>query len=315
MKIESTKHYTEEECKDINEHSERIGLSIRIESKNTCNNPGMGGVAKLFLNSLWGKFGTREIMGEYSYVRTQKELWDITSDSKKKLINFHHINDNLVEVLYERNCEDTDCPDYVSPITAVFTTSNARVRLIKFMNALHPSQLLYCDTDSCYFAFNPNNPNHIHPKNTELPRGVELGNGLGCWEEELKDGIEFAGCGAKTYGCKTLDPNSQILKAKGITIDYKNRETMTFETMAKIAKSINNIPIENHQQLLNKKQLGNLNIPFIQTEDRFRFDYNKKTKDITTNNEVNKILQNTVGLKRFVKHNTSYPYGYAGEYY
>ena len=43
----------------------------------------MRGVAKLFLNSLWGKFGTREVMSEHSYARTKKELWDITSDPKK----------------------------------------------------------------------------------------------------------------------------------------------------------------------------------------------------------------------------------------
>ena len=55
MKIENTKHCTEEECKDINEYSDRIGLSIRIESKNTCNNPGMRGVAKICLNSLCGE--------------------------------------------------------------------------------------------------------------------------------------------------------------------------------------------------------------------------------------------------------------------
>ena len=183
------------------------------------------------------------------------------------------------------------------------------------MNVLHPSQLLYCDTDSCYFAFNPNNPNHIDPKNTELPEGVELGNGLGQWEQELNDGVKFAGCGAKTYAVKTNDSNNQIIKAKGLTIDYKNRNKITFENMANIAKSINNIPIDEQQKLLNKKQLEKLNIPFIETEPRYRFEFNKKSKDITTNDNIQKILQNTVGLKRFVVNNTSYPYGYEGEYY
>ena len=83
MKIENTRFYIEDECKDINEYFKREGLDIVIESKNTCSNPGMRGVAKLFLNSLWGKFGTREVMSEYSYARTKKELWDITPDSKK----------------------------------------------------------------------------------------------------------------------------------------------------------------------------------------------------------------------------------------
>ena len=82
-----------------------------------------------------------------------------------------------MEVHYQRNNETTDPPGYVSKITAVFPTSNARViRLAKCMKVLHPSQLFYCDTDSCYFVYNPNNPDHIDPRTTQLPEKVEIGD-------------------------------------------------------------------------------------------------------------------------------------------
>ena len=315
MKIENTEHYTEEQCININKSFSEKGLDIEIKSEDTCSNPGMRGMAKLFLNSLWGKFGTRELMSEYTYVRSVKELWEITSDTKKKLTNFHIIHDNLVEVSYERNCDITDCADYVSPITAVFTTSNARVRLAKFLRVLHPSQLLYADTDSCYFAYNPKNENHINPETADLPKGVELGDGLGCWETELSDGVRFCGCGAKSYAVDTKDPKNETLKVKGLTIDFSNKDKITFEAMAKIAKSINDIPIEQQQKLFIKKDLKKKEIPFIETNPRFKFNYNKKAKEITTTNNNTKLLQNTVGLKRFVKNNISYPYGYDGEFY
>ena len=317
MKIENTQFYTSEECEVINRGFKEKGLNIVIESSNTCNNPGLRGVAKLFLNSLWGKFGTREIMTEYTYVRSMKELYRITSNPKTKLTNFHIIHENLVEVQHERNVELTDPPDYVSPITAVFTTSNARVRLAKFLKSLHPSQVLYCDTDSCYFAYNPNNPEHIDPRSIKLPEKVELGDGLGQWEMELSDGKKWAATGAKSYAVECQNPKNNCLKTKGITIDFKNKDKITFESMASVAKAMNDVPLEQQQVLLDKKDLIKNDRPFILTEPRFRFGYDKKTKTITTQDGDNmtKIIQNTAGLKRYIKNNITYPYGYEGVEY
>ena len=72
MKIENTRFYTQEQCDEINKGFKNKGLNIEIKSENTCDNPGLRGVAKLFLNSLWGKFGQRDIMTEYTYVRSKK---------------------------------------------------------------------------------------------------------------------------------------------------------------------------------------------------------------------------------------------------
>ena len=40
-KIENNKHYTEEECKNINESHKKLGFNFKVESQNTCKNPGM----------------------------------------------------------------------------------------------------------------------------------------------------------------------------------------------------------------------------------------------------------------------------------
>ena len=115
-------------------------------------------------------------MTDYTYVRSKKELAKYTTNPDVIVVNTH--------IIHERNIETTDPPEYVSHITAVFTTSNARLRLAKFMKVLHPSQLFYCDTDSCYFVYNPNNPNHIDPRTAKLPEKVQIGDGLEQWECE-----------------------------------------------------------------------------------------------------------------------------------
>ena len=224
-------------------------------------------------------------MTDYTYVRSMKELYKITSSPDKRLTNFHIIHDNLIEVHYERTVEYSDPPDYVSPITAVFTTSNARVRLAKFMKVLHPSQLFYCDTDSCYFVFNPNNPEHVDPRIANLPEQVEIGDGLGQWEMELKDGKRWAATGAKSHAYECLDPKNNAIKAKGLTIDFNNKDVVTFDAMASVAQVMNTIPIEEQQILLSKQQLTDKNIEFIQSNPRFTFGYNKVTKTIVTLDE------------------------------
>lgn len=56
------------------------------------------------------------------------------------------------------------CDDYVidhkiiHEKVAVFTTSNARLRLHNMLSWLDPSQVLYCDTDYAMLLYDENNP-------------------------------------------------------------------------------------------------------------------------------------------------------------
>ena len=89
MKLEHAQFYTPEQCEDINNGFRHKGLNIEIQSENTCDNPGLRGVAKLFLKSLWGKFGQRDIMTEYTYVRSKKELAKYTTNPDISVVNTH----------------------------------------------------------------------------------------------------------------------------------------------------------------------------------------------------------------------------------
>ena len=49
------------------------------------------------------------------------------------------------------------------------------------MHWLHPSQIIYVDTDSVKILYDKTNPNHKYPSNNakDLPNNVKFGNGLG----------------------------------------------------------------------------------------------------------------------------------------
>ena len=51
----------------LNTEHQRLGLDIHITPEETAKNPGMKQMAKLCLNSLWGKFGQRSGMDNYEH--------------------------------------------------------------------------------------------------------------------------------------------------------------------------------------------------------------------------------------------------------
>ena len=135
----------------------------------------MRSVAKLCLHALWGKFGQRNTHEEDAYVKSYPEMLNLINDDTITINSWHIISKNYVEVKFVEKDDFSIPPEYISEITAVFTTSNARVRLYKMLDLLHSSQLVYCDTDSIIFVYDGNDPNH------RLPPDSMLGDSLGAW--------------------------------------------------------------------------------------------------------------------------------------
>ena len=123
-------------------------------------------------------------------------------------------------------------PEFISEITAVMTTANARLRLYDFISWLHPSQLIYCDTDSCVWLYDEENPLHKKRDNNaaDQPKSIQFGSGLGCWKDEMDGGhiTEIVIGGAKSYSY-TTDTGKVVVKQKGITLDVANSEIVNFE--------------------------------------------------------------------------------------
>lgn len=135
-----------------------------------------------------------------------------------------------------------------------FTTANARIRLHKMLLRLHPSQLIYCDTDSCKYWVDPSNSDHWDPELVPDPN-IPLGDGLGEWENECRidknkgiiaqDIVGVVVLGPKSYCVKVrntfIDGTatiSEIIKAKGITMNDTNCQTITYDSMKEIALGI-----------------------------------------------------------------------------
>ena len=210
-------------------------------------------------------------------------------DNTIKGMKWHIVNNNCVELRYEEDNDISIEADYISEITAVFTTSNARMRLYDMLDWLHPSQVLYCDTDSAIILYDETNPNHKYPKKDKSnPKTINFGDGLGEWEDEFKGGwiTELVIGGAKSYAYITNTGKIEI-RQKGITLDRANSNKVTFDTMRDMV-------------LKNKP---------IKTEKRYQFRWDNNTKDIVTI-FIDRSIQATIGEKRSVVGYDSLPFGF-----
>ena len=292
IKIENNKYYTPEECKRINESHKQLGFNFEVESQNTCKNPGMKQLAKICLNSLWGKFGQRSCLDSYEYItewnRMLLQLGNKTTNTK----SWHIINDGCIEMRYNEINDYTVESEYISEITAAFTTANARIRLMSMLNWLNPSQLIYCDTDSVIFLYDKTDKNHKYPTNDDKtkPSNIRFGDALGEWENEFSNDewiSEIVVGGAKSYSYMT-NKGKIIIKQKGITLDRANSNIFTFDNVRKIV-------LENET---------------LTSEKRYQFTWNKTTKDIETK-YVSRSASSTIDSKRILLDNyDTLPMGY-----
>jgi hypothetical protein len=285
-----------EECNALNKSHTALGLDIHISPGETSKNPGMKQIAKLWLNSLWGKFGQRSGMDSFEYYgeNDQRRFTQKILDSRYKIKNWEIINPNCVELKYS----DTDDSDieatYISEITAAFTTANARMRLYALLSWLHPSQICYCDTDSVMFIYNKTNPLHKYPSNDaiDLPENVKFGKGLSEWENENVEGefiTELVIGGAKSYSYKT-NTGKSVIKQKGITMDAATSKIITFETMRDMV----------------------LNNTSIKSEERYTFSWDAKSKDVVKQ-FLSRSIRSTVNSKRTIVGYDTVPFGYEQE--
>ena len=133
----------------IREYYEHEG--IQLEYDKIEHNPGLRALAKMMLNSMWGKFGQR-------LNKTQVQEFDDPQAFHRFLdtdtLDVRHVsvvNEHMVEVHYQYQDEDIPVSPNLNVFVASFTTSWARDRLYEASLELLGERVLYFDTDSVIY--------------------------------------------------------------------------------------------------------------------------------------------------------------------
>jgi hypothetical protein len=213
--------------KYINDYFHNQG--IRMDKSKIVKNPGLREIAKLCLNSLWGKFGQRTNLGRCEILKDKGELIKIILNPKYENVEYEHISDDKVQVNYHIKDKYVENDFNTSIAIASFTTSSARLRLYEGLEKLQ-RQVLYFDTDSVVYRYNPNDPNNN--------KCMECGDYLGDWTDEL-DGVKMIGTfvsgGPKNYSYET-DDGEYHTKVKGISLNYEVRQKINHLTIIDLVK-------------------------------------------------------------------------------
>lgn len=260
--------------------------NIKLDPESIEKNAGLRSLAKLMLNSFWGKFGQRENMPKTSIINDPAEFFEMLTNPHKIVNHIEIINENNVIVCWENKHENVDSLSTVNVVIACFVTAQARLKLYSYMQLLG-ERVLYYDTDSLIFI---SKDGHYEPP---------TGDCLGDMTDELECfGVgsyitEFVSGGPKNYAYKVFSTNTKteeaVCKVKGIRITYETNKLINFD-------AIRNLILNNDDQ-----------------EDRILVKSNSILR--TKNHEVvtvptEKTYRICAVKRKFMENHDSVPYGY-----
>ena len=239
IKLESSKYDFRTKEEEVN-FKARIKDDLDIDTEKFEFNAGLRSIAKLCLNSLWGKFGQRSNMSQTKYVTEVSEFYKILLDDKLDGKDFQFINDDMIQMTYNFKDQFVDNSKNTNIYIACFTTSHARLMLYNKLEYLN-EKVLYFDTDSIIYIDN-------------CTMNIKTGDMLGDMTDELsgKEITNFVSTGPKSYSFKYGDDDEKST-IKGFTLNHENSSILNHNSMSKIVrKQIRELTIINENKITRK---------------------------------------------------------------
>jgi hypothetical protein len=202
---------------------------IDLDYNLIAHNAALRALAKLLLNSLWGKFGQRSNMSKTAFFNNEDDLFRLLLDPSIEVTNVDSISDLIVCVNWKYR-DDVYVPSpNVNPVIAAYTTTFARIRLYNVLDQLG-DRILYYDTDSAMFT---RRPGQFMP-----PTGDYLGDltdEVSCYGEGSFI-MEYVSNGPKNYSykvaiCGDVNNTKVVCKVKGLSLNYQNSKLVNFESL------------------------------------------------------------------------------------
>ncbi|EGT38427.1 hypothetical protein CAEBREN_29388 [Caenorhabditis brenneri] len=209
---------------------------VDLDPENVKKNPALRSLAKLFLNSTWGKFAQNPCKTETKLLPTSQglKIAQFFDDQGYEPKCFKDWGENHVLVSRRPFKESLQTAPFTNIVYGALTTCGARIKLYEAMKRVGAENLIYCDTDSIIFR---------QRRGQDL-LGDLIGEALGKMTREVPIGwtiAEIVAMAAKVYALKMVDENGQVkcvTKAKGITLNSETADAVNFETMKELVISI-----------------------------------------------------------------------------
>ena len=270
-------------------HNYKDHEGIQLDETKIEKNAGKRSLAKLMLNSFWGKFGQASNKSKVESITSPARFYELLRDDSCNIHSVRVVNDEMIEAVYTYQPESDPVQINTNIFIACFTTCWARLKLYDGIKHLRHDQVLYFDTDSVIYVWRKGLPE------------LSLGNYLGEFTNELDDGdyiTEFASAGPKNYGYRTQKGKVKC-KVRGFSLNVRGQEQLNFDIL--------------RDNVLAELQQPRVKLRNIPVTNPHKITRDPKTKTITTRTEIKRY--SLVFDKRVVDPDTfvSYPYGFQRE--
>ena len=261
----------------VQDYLEKEG--IQLDPDKIQKNPGRRSLAKMMLNSFWGKYGQQGNKSQVKAISSPDRLYNLLNDDTRELQTLRIMNDEMIEVVYRHVQDEDPVQVNINIFVACFATCWARRKLYQEgLSQLHPEQVLYFDTDSIIFSQRPGDPT--------LPTGDYLGE----FTTELKPGdhiVEFTAAGPKNYGYRTKDGKVEC-KVRGFTLNARGQSQLNFDLLKANVIDEVTVPLEEprvipvHNPLKIKRDASTKTLETVKETKRYRVVFDKRVVDPDT---------------------------------
>ena len=164
-----------EEDKDRYIEDYRRAEGIALDKASISKNAGQRTLAKLKLNSMWGKWAQNQNKTQTTIANSEKEFYELLTSPGTEVTNLIFPNEEVAWVSWKYSEDNVTTGKNVNVAVAAYVTTQARLKLYGYLSELGKS-VLYCDTDSV-----------IYVQKVGEPPKVTIGDYLGDLTDELEE--------------------------------------------------------------------------------------------------------------------------------
>ena len=220
-----------------NPHREFVGKAMAMKQyAELTNNPSARFLAKLAANTYWGALGKNSDNLSTKFFEHIGSFYDFISSESINIKDVFSLG-NCLKVNYRVKNDMIDTPKKTSLVSAIFVTSQARIKLYRYLRLVGAKRILYCDTDSVIW---------VRQKSDPIP--FALSSTCGEMSDEVAKDFpngyihKFVSLGPKSY-CyeirdkETKNPLKSCIRMKGISFGGLNTGTsLSFDDMHDLLK-------------------------------------------------------------------------------
>lgn len=271
-----------EDCETIYQENLTAKFPIELNKSKMTYNAGLRFIAKICLNSLWGKFGQRSNMMKTDIIKNDPaKFYSIMFDKQYEVSSVLFLNEDTIEMKYKMSDDDPISTGNTNIAIASVTTGWARVWLYEAFLKVGLDNVHYCDTDSLIYSYPTNN------------NPIKTDSCLGGLTDELEgDGYidELVALAPKTYAYKTSSDKLEV-KAKGFTLNQVVSKSINFDHMRNMVLNENDtetvISYPSRIRLDSKTKL----LKSVDETKTFKYNYTKRC--VNSMNDSNTRISTT----------------------